>query len=42
MHIRLGCVAHQCVNGQCVPNGGGGYSCQCDPGYSGSYCQICE
>nr|XP_022343628.1 uncharacterized protein LOC111136803 isoform X1 [Crassostrea virginica] len=37
-----GCVAHQCVNGQCVPNGGGGYSCQCDPGYSGTYCQISD
>ncbi|XP_062592704.1 uncharacterized protein LOC134254174 [Saccostrea cucullata] len=33
-----GCVNHQCVNGQCIPSGET-YTCQCDAGYSGNYCE---
>ncbi|XP_061196679.1 MAM and LDL-receptor class A domain-containing protein 2-like [Saccostrea echinata] len=34
-----GCVNHRCLNGQCIPNGEV-YTCQCNAGYSGNYCEI--
>nr|XP_019929037.2 uncharacterized protein LOC105343589 isoform X3 [Crassostrea gigas] len=38
---QCGCVNHQCVNGQCV-SGEGSYTCQCDAGYSGPYCDVSD
>ncbi|KAL0113327.1 hypothetical protein PUN28_012468 [Cardiocondyla obscurior] len=29
-----------CVHGTCVPNGANGFTCTCNPGYSGSKCNI--
>jgi hypothetical protein len=34
------CAQNPCLNGgQCYPNNLGGFSCQCQPGYSGQRCE---
>ena len=36
------CAQNPCLNGgQCIPNGLGGFTCQCPPGYSGQRCEDC-
>ncbi|XP_048752331.2 uncharacterized protein LOC125663930 isoform X2 [Ostrea edulis] len=35
------CVSHQCLHGHCVSNGGT-YTCHCQTGYSGDYCEILD
>jgi hypothetical protein len=40
-YLLIDCVNHQCVHGQCVSNGGS-YTCECDAGYSGDFCEECE
>ena len=34
------CADNPCLNGgACMPNGFGGFTCQCPPGYSGQRCE---
>ena len=32
------CDSDPCVNGDCIDNGDSTYSCDCDPGFTGTNC----
>ncbi|XP_039305004.1 cubilin isoform X2 [Solenopsis invicta] len=38
--LNTACSSNPCVHGTCVPNGAHGFTCTCNPGYSGSTCHI--
>ncbi|XP_029168402.1 cubilin-like [Nylanderia fulva] len=38
--VNTACSSNPCVHGACVPNGANGFTCTCNPGYSGITCNI--
>ncbi|XP_011637168.1 cubilin-like [Pogonomyrmex barbatus] len=36
--LNTACSSNPCVHGTCVPNGANGFTCTCNPGYSGTTC----
>ncbi|XP_071569184.1 cubilin isoform X2 [Temnothorax nylanderi] len=38
--LNTACSSNPCVHGTCVPNGANGFTCTCNPGYSGTTCNI--
>ncbi|EFN66210.1 Cubilin [Camponotus floridanus] len=36
--VNTACSVNPCVHGTCVPNGANGFTCTCNPGYSGTTC----
>ncbi|XP_050461753.1 cubilin-like [Cataglyphis hispanica] len=38
--VNTACSSNPCVYGTCAPNGANGFTCTCNPGYSGITCNI--
>nr|XP_012218853.1 PREDICTED: cubilin-like [Linepithema humile] len=38
--VNTVCTSNPCVHGTCVPNGANGFTCTCNPGYTGTTCNV--
>ncbi|EZA59389.1 Cubilin [Ooceraea biroi] len=38
--VNIACASNPCVYGRCTPTGENGFTCTCNPGYSGTTCNV--